>query len=221
MDNRNDPPVTPHLSDGEVLLTQNMDRRELVQRGSVPSNRSADIQVSTCIGMSTTCLGHSLKVSLRWPVSYSRWRTHLSRLRSPLTPTGIFRGCGLLLSLTLIVTCAHVVDLRLEGQPDATWRHFRRQKILVNSIEAYILQAGFHMAGQLDIAFLQTANNVPINHPPISLCRTHIRLHRVQMSLAALSDFCVVNFFRIESRARSERSFPTPPSLDHCQRRRN
>jgi hypothetical protein len=79
--------------------------------------------------------------------------------------TGFYTGTGLLLSPTLVITCAHVLLERQTALPDVTWTHFRRDFIKVNEVDADIIATGdFQNTDDADIAFVrcQTALTLSI-----------------------------------------------------------
>jgi hypothetical protein len=132
---------------------------------------------------------------------------------------GMFNGSGILLSPTLVVTCAHVVSEKQEDPTDPTWAHFRRTSITVNAIPANILSAG-NLNGpnpDPDIAFLRL--QTPLPQTPASLYIAppdHYRVSSLFLFLMIL--VCV---FHASHPPRFVCALPTSSPPHHLHRRRS
>ena len=70
-----------------------------------------------------------------------------------------WRGRGVMLSPSIVVTCAHVAGAR-PSDPKHPLYHFKASRVFVNGIEAHPILIGEAFPVHQDIAFLQTP--VPI-----------------------------------------------------------
>jgi hypothetical protein len=101
-----------------------------------------------------------------------------------------------LLSPTLVLTCAHVVLERQPPYEDATWPHFRRSAISVNGIEADLIAAGaFETTNDPDLAFLR--------------CRNQLLLPVVELAISRLAKFWVYFSLRKPNRSLCSPCFPS------------
>ena len=90
-----------------------------------------------------------------------------------------FSGSGILVSPTLLVTCAHVVEEKQIQPDDVTRVHFKRDAIRVNGIDVDVVAAGnSQSSNDPDLAFLHLRS--PLTLPPVPLVQTPLDQIRVR-----------------------------------------